>query len=318
MKNANAEQDAAVASAVSWLSTTIDERDDREDRQVAEERASCGHLGADAERRGDERRDREPREPRARLGRRVQPGREHGEQRERPVGVVEVVGRAVMVGEEQQPERDLRDEQRLREGEQVRDRRARRAAAAPRTPPPTRRGRRRSAGMRSRGGPLASATTLSRGTHVVEEGKPAPDFELDERQPARPSSSPTCAASRSSSTSIPRTTRPAARRRRAASATSTASSSAPARSCSASRPTTRRSHVKFKEKYELPFTLLADPDHAVAERVRRLGREEVHGPHLHGRQPLDLRDRRGRQREEGDAQVKPDTHADDVLAVLAA
>ena len=25
------------------------------------------------------------------------------------------------------------------------------------------------------------------------------------------------------------------------------------------------SHVKFKEKYDLPFTLLADPDHAVAE-----------------------------------------------------
>jgi thioredoxin-dependent peroxiredoxin len=27
-----------------------------------------------------------------------------------------------------------------------------------------------------------------------------------------------------------------------------------------------RSHEKFKTKYELPFTLLADPDHAVAEQ----------------------------------------------------
>ena len=31
-------------------------------------------------------------------------------------------------------------------------------------------------------------------------------------------------------------------------------------------PDSERSHVKFKQKYGLPFTLLADPDHAVAER----------------------------------------------------
>ena len=31
-------------------------------------------------------------------------------------------------------------------------------------------------------------------------------------------------------------------------------------------PDDERSHVKFKDKYGLPFTLLADPDHAVAER----------------------------------------------------
>ena len=31
-------------------------------------------------------------------------------------------------------------------------------------------------------------------------------------------------------------------------------------------PDTVASHRKFKEKYSLPFTLLADPDHAVAEQ----------------------------------------------------
>ena len=31
-------------------------------------------------------------------------------------------------------------------------------------------------------------------------------------------------------------------------------------------PDTEASHAKFKSKHELPFTLLADPDHAVAER----------------------------------------------------
>jgi thioredoxin-dependent peroxiredoxin len=30
-------------------------------------------------------------------------------------------------------------------------------------------------------------------------------------------------------------------------------------------PDTEASHVKFREKYGLPFTLLADPDHEVAE-----------------------------------------------------
>jgi peroxiredoxin Q/BCP len=31
-------------------------------------------------------------------------------------------------------------------------------------------------------------------------------------------------------------------------------------------PDTEASHAKFKSKHELPFTLLADPDHEVAER----------------------------------------------------
>ena len=30
-------------------------------------------------------------------------------------------------------------------------------------------------------------------------------------------------------------------------------------------PDSEASHVKFKQKFDLPFTLLADPDHAVAE-----------------------------------------------------
>jgi peroxiredoxin Q/BCP len=31
-------------------------------------------------------------------------------------------------------------------------------------------------------------------------------------------------------------------------------------------PDSVESHVKFRKKYDLPFTLLADPDHAVAEK----------------------------------------------------
>ena len=72
---------------------------------------------------------------------------------------------------------------------------------------------------------------------VLGEGDEAPDFTLrsDAGDEVTLSS---LAASRSSSTSIRRTTRPDARRRRAGSATRTATSSAPARSCSASPRTT--------------------------------------------------------------------------------
>jgi thioredoxin-dependent peroxiredoxin len=37
------------------------------------------------------------------------------------------------------------------------------------------------------------------------------------------------------------------------------------------------SHVKFKTKYELPFTLLADPDHSVAEQYGVWGEREYAG-----------------------------------------
>ena len=37
------------------------------------------------------------------------------------------------------------------------------------------------------------------------------------------------------------------------------------------------SHEKFKTKYELPFTLLADPDHAVAERYGVWGERKFAG-----------------------------------------
>src|SRR4249919_2810190 len=37
------------------------------------------------------------------------------------------------------------------------------------------------------------------------------------------------------------------------------------------------SHVEFKEKYSLPFTLLADPDHAVAEQYGAWGQKKNRG-----------------------------------------
>ena len=39
----------------------------------------------------------------------------------------------------------------------------------------------------------------------------------------------------------------------------------------------RAEHVKFKEKYDLPFTLLADPEHEVAERYGTWGEKTTRG-----------------------------------------
>ena len=42
-------------------------------------------------------------------------------------------------------------------------------------------------------------------------------------------------------------------------------------------PDNEASHVRFREKYELPFTLVADPDHAVAEQYGVWGEKNYAG-----------------------------------------
>src|SRR5262245_35484187 len=61
----------------------------------------------------------EPREAPGRDRRRVEPGRQGGKECKRPVRVVELVRRAPAVGEEQKPEPDLGDQERLPERKRV-------------------------------------------------------------------------------------------------------------------------------------------------------------------------------------------------------
>jgi peroxiredoxin Q/BCP len=77
------------------------------------------------------------------------------------------------------------------------------------------------------------------------------------------------------------------------------------------------SHVKFKQKYELPFTLLADPDHAVAERYGVWGEKRNYGKTYMGiiRSTFVIDKEGGLKKVMRN--VKPDTHADKVLAALA-
>jgi thioredoxin-dependent peroxiredoxin len=82
-------------------------------------------------------------------------------------------------------------------------------------------------------------------------------------------------------------------------------------------PDSPKKHTKFREKYGLPFTLLADEDHAVAEAYGVWVQKSFAGKKYMGVErstfvigPDGTLIRVMRR-------VKPDTHADDVLAALS-
>ena len=76
------------------------------------------------------------------------------------------------------------------------------------------------------------------------------------------------------------------------------------------------SHVKFKEKYGLPFTLLADTDHSVAEAYDVWKEKSFGGKKYWGvERSTFLIDEDGRIAKVM-RRVKPDTHAEKVLEAL--
>jgi thioredoxin-dependent peroxiredoxin len=81
-------------------------------------------------------------------------------------------------------------------------------------------------------------------------------------------------------------------------------------------PDDERSHVKLKDKYELPFTLLADTDHSVAEQYGVWGQKTFAGKKYRGiNRSTFVIDADGNvKRVMHD--VKPANHADDVLEAL--
>jgi thioredoxin-dependent peroxiredoxin len=82
-------------------------------------------------------------------------------------------------------------------------------------------------------------------------------------------------------------------------------------------PDDERSHEKFRSKYDLPFTLLADTDHAVAEEYGVWGEKSYMGRNYFGvRRSTFVIDENGKVKKIFE-KVKPATHADDVLAALA-
>ena len=82
-------------------------------------------------------------------------------------------------------------------------------------------------------------------------------------------------------------------------------------------PDDERSHVKFKKKFELPFTLLADTDHGVADEYGVWVEKKYMGKTYMGvDRSTFVIDADGTVKRVL-RKVKPDTHADDVLAALA-
>jgi len=82
-------------------------------------------------------------------------------------------------------------------------------------------------------------------------------------------------------------------------------------------PDGEASHAKFKEKYGLPFPLLADPDHRVSEQYGVWGEKKMFGKTYMGVERSTFVIDADGQVAKVMRKVKPDTHADDVLAVLA-
>ncbi|HET6945633.1 MAG TPA: thioredoxin-dependent thiol peroxidase [Gaiellaceae bacterium] len=82
-------------------------------------------------------------------------------------------------------------------------------------------------------------------------------------------------------------------------------------------PDDEASHVKFRNKYDLPFTLLADTDHAVAEQYGVWGEKKYRGRTYEGvKRSTFVIDADGKVTKVM-RDVKPATHADEVLAALA-
>jgi len=81
-------------------------------------------------------------------------------------------------------------------------------------------------------------------------------------------------------------------------------------------PDTETSHVKFKQKYGLPFTLLADPEHEVAEAYDVWKEKSFAGRTYMGvERSTFLIDSEGRIAKVM-RRVKPDTHVEQVLEAL--
>jgi thioredoxin-dependent peroxiredoxin len=83
-------------------------------------------------------------------------------------------------------------------------------------------------------------------------------------------------------------------------------------------PDSVEEHVKFKEKYGLPFTLLADPEHEVAERYGVWGEKRYGGRTYLGVERTTFVIGPDGTVTKVVPKVKPESHADDVLSALGA
>src|SRR5471030_1286619 len=131
--------------------------------------------------------------------------------------------------------------------------------------------------MHSRDGPLASVGHHNwRGEYVVEEGKPAPEFELtsDTGETIKLS------ALRGKPVVLyfyPKDDTPGCTTQACGIRDAYGEFERAGAVVLGISPDSETSHVKFKDKYELPFPLLADTDHSVAEQYGVWGEKSYAG-----------------------------------------
>jgi thioredoxin-dependent peroxiredoxin len=83
-------------------------------------------------------------------------------------------------------------------------------------------------------------------------------------------------------------------------------------------PDSPKSHQKFKKKYDLPYTLIADVDHAIAVKYGVWGEKSMYGRKYMGMlRATFLIDSAGKVAKVFE-KVKPEGHGDEVAKVLAA
>ena len=82
-------------------------------------------------------------------------------------------------------------------------------------------------------------------------------------------------------------------------------------------PDSEASHVTFKDKYDLPFALLADPDHATAEAYGVWVEKNNYGKKSMGIERSSFVIDAAGNVIKVLRRVKPDEHTDDVLAALS-
>src|SRR6184192_140790 len=168
---------------------------------------------------------------------------------------------------------------------------------------------RRARGMRPCGAPLASIVTLTRGSDVIEEGKPAPDFE------AKTDAGETIKLSELRGKPVvlyfyPKDDTPGCTRQACGIRDAWAEFQRAGAEVFGISADTQASHERFRAKYSLPFTLLADPEHKLAEPygVGQEGKNSYEqSTFVIGADGNVARIMR---------RVNPDRHADDVLAAL--
>jgi peroxiredoxin Q/BCP len=82
-------------------------------------------------------------------------------------------------------------------------------------------------------------------------------------------------------------------------------------------PDSAKSHGKFRDKFSLPFTLLADTDHAIADAYGVWQEKSMYGKKYMGvARTTFLIDREGRIAKVWE-KVKPDGHAEEVAQAIA-